>query len=627
MAARPKNLIVKIVTFALFGMLIASFAVWGIGDIFRGRSQVRSVAEVGAQSILQQDYARALSRAIERLAARFGGRLNMDQARAFGIPDQVLSQMIGRALFDQKAAALGLIVTDGQVRRLVRQQQGFHNEFGEFDRFRFDQQLRLLGLGEGEYIETLRRDIIRQQIAGAVSEAASAPDQLAEALYRYRKERRVAQVLTVRNDSITELPVPAEPVLVAFHKEFSERFMAPERRAVTLVQLRAADLAAEVAVSEDELREAFESRFDDFVTPERRTLEQIVFPDQEAARAAAARLAGGADFATVARELSGQDPVDLGTLEKEELPEALAEAAFSTPAPAVSAPIESPLGWHVLRVVSIEPRKEPSLEEVREELTRDTAMRHAVDSMVSIANQLDDELAAGASLEEAARSLDLAPRRIDAIDSVGKDAAGQPVADLPPDRFLEVAFESETGRESLLIETAGGDFFILRVDGVTPAQLRPLEEVRAEVTELWRAARRAELAREKAEALAERAKAGTELEALAVEARLIVVQTEPITRFETAAARTPSPALAAKLFQIRPGEVTTASAPEGHIVAKLIEIQPADPAANANDVQAVRDSLAVALQRDLLEQFVTTLRAEYGVTIDQRRLDELLASF
>jgi peptidyl-prolyl cis-trans isomerase D len=627
MAARPKNLIVKIVTFVLFGMLIASFAVWGIGDIFRGPSQIRSVAEVGEQSILQQDYASALSREINRLSARFGGRLDMDQARAFGIPDQVLGQMIGRALFDQKAAALGMIVTDDQIRRLVRQQPAFHNDFGEFDRLRFDQQLRMLGLGEGEYVETLRRDIVRQQIAAAVSDAASAPGRLAEALYRYREERRVAQVLAVRNDSITELPAPDEPALVAFHKEFSDRFMAPERRAVTLVQLRATDLAAEVAVSEDELREEFESRFDDFVTPEKRALEQIVFPDQESAREAETRLAGGADFATVARELSGEDPVDLGTIEKEELPQELAEAAFSTPAQAVSAAIESPLGWHILRVVSIEPRKEPSLEEVREELTRDTAMRHAVDSMVSIANQLDDELAAGASLEEAARSLDLALRRIDAIDREGKDAAGQAVADLPPDRFLEVAFETEAGRESLLTESAGGDFFILRVDGVTPAQLRPLEEVRAEVTELWREARRAELARAKAEALAERAKAGAEFEALAVEAKLSVVQTEPITRFETATGRTPSPALAAKLFQIQIGEVTTATAPEGHIVAKLIEVRPANPSGNPDDVKAVRDSLAAALQSDLLEQFVATLRAEYGVTINQRRLDELLASF
>ncbi len=73
--------------------------------------------------------------------------------------------------------------------------------------------------------------------------------------------------------------------------------------------------------------------------------------------------------------------------------------------------------------------------------------------------------------------------------------------------------------------------------------------------------------------------------------------------------------------------MTTATAPEGHIVAKLIEIQPADPAGNADDVAAVKDGLTGALQGDLLEQFISTLRAEYGVTINERMLEDLLATF
>jgi peptidyl-prolyl cis-trans isomerase D len=175
MPAKRKNIVVKTVTFALFGMLIASFAVWGIGDIFRTPVQVRAVAEVGEQPIDQRDYASALRREMNRIGQRFGAQLEIDQARALGIPDQVLSQMIGRALFDQKAAGMNLLVTDAQVRRLVHREPAFQNSLGEFDRNRFDQQLRNMGMGEGEYIETLRRDITRQQIAGAVSEAVAAP--------------------------------------------------------------------------------------------------------------------------------------------------------------------------------------------------------------------------------------------------------------------------------------------------------------------------------------------------------------------------------------------------------------------------------------------------------------------
>jgi peptidyl-prolyl cis-trans isomerase D len=305
----------------------------------------------------------------------------------------------------------------------------------------------------------------------------------------------------------------------------------------------------------------------------------------------------------------------------------LAEAAFALSDGTVSEPVESVLGWHILRVVKIEPRQEPTFAEVREELAEEVALRIAVDSMVSIANQLDDELGAGASLDEAARALGLTARRIEAIDRQGRDSAGEPVAELPAGAFLELAFETETGRESLLTETADGDYFILRVDSVTPAQIRPLGEVRAEVTELWRGSQRAKLAREKAEALAARIGVGNEFEIIATEAGLTVSRTQPVTRFETAVQNTPSPALAAKLFQIGIGEVTTAAAAQGHLVAKLTEVVAADPDSDPDAVAAVRESLVGTLQSDLLEQFLATMRGEYGVQIKDQALAELLASF
>ena len=162
---------------------------------------------------------------------------------------------------------------------------------------------------------------------------------------------------------------------------------------------------------------------------------------------------------------------------------------------------------------------------------------------------------------------------------------------------------------------------------MTPAQIRPLDEVRAEVTELWRDAQRAKLAREKAESLAERIKSGNEFEAVAAEAGLTVARTQPVTRFDTATPRIPSPTLASKLFQVSVGAVTTATAAEGHLVAKLIEVVAADPYTDPDAVAAVRESLVGALQGDLLEQFLATMRGEYGVEIKEQALDELLATF
>jgi peptidyl-prolyl cis-trans isomerase D len=629
MSTKPRNIVAKAVTYLLFAILIVSFGVWGIGDIFRGPTQTNAVADVGDTSIAERDFARTLSREINRLSARFGGRLDMEQARALGLVDQVLGQMIGRALFDQKAADLGMIVTEDQIKRRIRREPAFQNDQGEFDANRFIQTLQISSLSEQEYVSTLRRDIVRQQIANAVTRAVPAPRRLAEEIYRYREERRVAQVVLVPSASVTELPTPDEAAMAAFHKEFSANFMAPEFRSVSFVQLRAEDLAGEIGVSDSQLLEEFETRREDFAVPERRNIEQIVFPDQDTARAAEARLKDAASFATVAQETTGQAPVDLGSMEREGLPTLLAEAAFGLETGAVSDALETELGWHILRVTKIEPAHEPTLDEVREELERDIAMRQAVDSMISIANQFDDEMAAGAGLEEAAQSLNLEVRRIEAVDRQGNGPDGQAVADMPSERFLEVAYDYETElvQESLLTETSEGGNFVLRVDSVTPSGLRPLDEVRDDVLELWNNAQRAKQTREMAEILAKRVAQGEDFAEIAAAEGYALVTSEPLTRFESDPARSLSPTLPSKLFQVRKGEAVTAASADGHLVAKLVDIKPAEPAQDKDRVAALRESLAASLQGDVLEQFVGTLRGEYGVTINERAVENLIAGF
>jgi peptidyl-prolyl cis-trans isomerase D len=520
-----------------------------------------------------------------------------------------------------------MIVTEDQIKRRIRREPAFQNDRGEFDANRFIQTLQISSLSEQEYVSTLRRDIVRQQIANAVTGAVPAPRRLAEEIYRYREERRVAQVAIIPNASVTELPAPDEPAMAAFHKEFAANFMAPEYRSISFAQLRAEDLAAEIGISDNQLRDEFETRREDFAVPERRDIEQIVFPDQDTARTAEARLKDAASFATVAQEVTGQAPVDLGAMEREGLPPNLAEAAFGLETGMTSDALETELGWHILRVTKIAPAHEPTLDEVREELKRDMAMRQAVDSMISIANQLDDELAAGAGLEEAAQSLNLEVRRIEAVDRQGNGPDGQAVADMPSVRFLEVAYETELAQESLLTETSEGGYFVLRVDGVTPSGLRPLEEVRGDVLELWNNAQRAKQTREMAEALARRLSQGEDFAEIAAAEGYSLITSEPLTRFEADPARSLSPTLPSKLFQVRKGEAVTAASADGHLVAKLVDIRPAEPAQDKDRVAALRESLAASLQGDVLEQFVGTLRGEYGVTINESTVENLIAGF
>lgn len=620
--------VAKVITFALFSMLIASFAIWGIGDIFRGPGRNTSVAEVGDTRIEQSEFTRILSREINRLSASFGGRLDFEQARALGIVDQVLGQLVNRALFDQQAKVMGMMVTEDQVKNQILREPAFQNQLGEFERGRFIQVLQASNLSEEQFIATLRQDVVRQQIIGAITGAQVAPETLAEALHAYAEERRDAETLLVAFETMAEPADPDDRTLSAFYEEQGANFTAPETRNLTLIQLRSEDFAGEIAISEDVLKSEFEARRSEFARPERRNLEQFVLDDEETAGQAKSELDGGADFATVAKNYGDGEPIDLGLQSRDDIaaqiPE-VADAAFAGAEGAVAGPVESGFGWHLVRVTGIEAGYEPTFDDIRDQLREDLALREAVDSMISIANQLDDELASGANLEEVAGALDLMVTAIPAIDSQGRDAAGNAIEGLPPlNEFLQVLRETPSGEESLLTETPDGNYFIVRVDGITPAVTRPLDQVRTDVITLWKQQERERLAREQAEGLAQRARDGETLAAIAETEGLSVVTQSGLTRQGGGDAALISPDLRNNLFAIKSGEITMARGVKGVQVAKLTEIRAIEAGADPDGVTAIRDNLQRSLETDLLVQFSTALSQQYDLSVNQQLIDNLL---
>ena len=633
MLIQMRTKVAKVLVGLLFSLLILSFAVWGIGDIFRTGQQVTAVAEVGGIKITQAEFSRDLGREMNTLRQRLGGNFDIAQAQALGIVDQIVQQMITRALFEQQAEEMRMIVGDDEVLRRIHEQPVFRNEQGNFDRFRFEQILRSNSLTEPQFVASLSGDIKRQHFIDAITGTGTgaAPRALAESLHAYQQERRVAETLRIGRDSLPALPAPSTADLETVHGEHADRFQAPEYRSVTLIRLQAEDLTKDVSVSEDDLRAEFEARQDEFRVPETRAVEQMVFADETAAGDAKRQLEGGTAFAEVSQALQGKAPVGLGLMTREDMAAqlpALAEAAFALDAGASSAPVQSPFGWHLLHVTEIKPGSEPDFDAVREELAHDLKMRDAVDRMVEIANDLDAELGSGATFEEAAELLQLELRRLTDIDAAGRDRAGAAIPDLPPPgEFSPAVFQTEPGQDSLLIETQDGNYFAVRVDGVTPSVTKPLDEVRDEVAALWKELEEVRLTRERAEALAKRLEDGEAMAAVAEAEGLTVTVTDPVTRQQTEVPGLPSRELASKLFEIAKGEITTAAAPDGYLVAKLVEIRPVDLSTEAEAVAGLQGTLAESLQSDLLSGFISALREQTGVQVYERVVEETAATF
>jgi len=611
-----RGIVAKVLVVLMFGLLIVSFAVWGIGDMLRQRAPNAVVATVGDAEVTVPEFREAYTLTFRQQQRTYGPQFTQEMATAMGLPQQVVQQLILTKTFQEQAADLGLVVTDEQVRTAIFRTPTFQDSLGKFDRQRFEQFLRTSGLSEGRFIELVRRDIARQRLTAPLAGAADAPDVLVEALRRYDAETRTASYFTVPQTSV-EVPAPTDEQLGDYYENNKNRYLAPEYRTVSFLTIDPERLAAEVHVDDAALRKAYEDALPDLRQPEQRTLRQIVYPDQAAAQAAKERLQAGESFDALAD--ADHQIVDLGQTTREGVLPGLADAAFSGESGSVVGPVETPFGWHLVQIESVTPAAEPTFEEAADQLRTDMKRRQAIDAAVNLANEVDDAMAGGATVEEAAQSLGLPLQTIANVDREGENVDGVAVTGLPaPDVFLKTAFETAQDSDSLLTEMPGGGYFLLHVDTVTPAAPKPLDEVRDQVVANWQAEERSRLAYEQAEALAKKVQDGATLESVAEEAGQAVQQTDQLQRTATA----PSPNLVGGLFGAKQGEVVVSDGPDGPIVAKLTAIDvPAAPAeADANGT--LKKQIASGLSQDVITAYADALERGYGVSVNQQQLQE-----
>ncbi|MCY3980889.1 MAG: SurA N-terminal domain-containing protein [Alphaproteobacteria bacterium] len=602
----------------LFGLLILSFAVWGVGD-YLSPDVDDAVAKVGESEIGAEEFRREYSRRFNEWRRRLGGNVTPELATQLGLPEEVLRAVIRRRLVEIEAARLGLEVGDGQVRRAIEADPNFGGRLGGFDRALFERVLLTNGLSEGEFVTMLRRDISRRQVDGLVARNVRASRSMAEAVHRYRMETRKAVLIRVPQD--VALPEdPGEEELRAWHEANGTEFMAPAYRAVTAIVLDP-DLWLDRVDADPALaRDAYEARIEDFTVPATRRVQQVLFDDEAKAHELMLRLAAGAELEQAAGTV-GAAVSDLGAVSRDQLPQsALAEAVFALNEEGVAGPVETPLGWHVLAVDQIAGEMVIPYEDVREGLEREAAREIAIERLADLANDLDDQLGGGATFEDAAGALDLPLLELEAVDESGRDRAGEQPEGLPAEpNFLRTVFSTPVGEDSLLGELGDGGYFVLRVESETPPAVRPFEEARPLVLSAWRNNRLNEAARARAEALAQQLREGRPLTSVAD--GLTVIETGPFSRMEAAPDSGRSREIVEAVFTAERGEVVVASAGSGYAIAIVEDIEP--PPYSEEEIGTIREQLSAEMVEDVWRQFHAALEDRFGVMVNS----DLLAQF
>jgi peptidyl-prolyl cis-trans isomerase D len=616
----------SVVAKLLFGLLVVSFAVWGIGDIFRNRGVDTTVATVGGRKIDVSELKQQARKDEERWRQRLNDpRIDFRELdRQHQIVDNALQGLVQRALVDLEIDRLRLAVGEDTVDQLIRTNRAFLDERGVFDPKRYRDVVAQQRMSAPQFKAALRSDLIRLHLDQAIIAGVKPPAELIDVLYRLRAERRVADVVALPASAIADPGTPGDDEITAYYEAHKGDFEVPPLISFTVGLSRVDDVAATMSAPEDKLREEYSTNLAKYYTPEKRRLQQILLTDDAKAKEAEGQLAEGKDFVAVAKDVAQRDEkdLDIGFFAKEDLPPLLGDPVFALKLGEITPPLQDPLGWHILRVGEITPEHTEPFEAVKDALAKDVARDMAGDRIAKQEGQIEDAAASGASFADLVQRFNLKSVTIENVDAKGLGRDGARVA-LPPESndMLERAFTTDVGQMSQIGQLAdnAGDY-LLRVDSVTPKTTKPLEEVKARVVQRWQQEKRNLALVALAKGVAGEVKDGTTLADVAAAHQLTPFTTEPLTR----SARNPKvpPTLLAAIFNAKPGTAVFAGAGETYLVAELKDVLPPDPAQAEKDVAGFADQLiAPGMRDDLLQEFDQALRRHFPVSVDQPAID------
>jgi len=378
MRKASSNWLGKTIMAVVMGILIISFGVWGIADIFKGFGQ-STLATVGHTEISINEFRQVYTDKLQRIGRQFGRPLTTEQARAFGIDRQMLQQTIAEAALDEEARRLGLGQSDAETMRMIFSDPNFKGVGGAFDPARFQAAIRQFGFSEQRYVADQRRVSLRRQIAGTISAGLEPPKVMLQALSRFQNEQRSIEYVKLDAAQAGTIDPPSPEALASYFDDHKTQFRAPEYRKLSFVVVTPEELGKGSEVSDEDAKKRFEQVRGRFGTPEKREVSQIVFPNMEEASAARGRIASGLSFEDLAKE-RGLNPADigLGLITKSAIidPE-IANAAFSLPAGEVSQPLQGKFGAALIKIGKIEPGVEPSYESVASDLKKEIATERA----------------------------------------------------------------------------------------------------------------------------------------------------------------------------------------------------------------------------------------------------------
>ncbi|WP_296431855.1 peptidylprolyl isomerase [Yoonia sp.] len=598
----------------IVGVLLVGLAGFGSGGL---NGTVRTIGTVGDKEVTVTSYQRALNEQIRAFSAQVGQQITFQQAQSFGLDQVALNQVVLLRTLDNEADELGISVGDARVFERLQAIPSFQGA-GGFNRETYRLALQQSGQTAAEFETGIREEVARTLLQGAVVSGLPEADAYADALVQYISEVRAMTWATVGPEALTApIAGATQADQQAYYDANPDAFTAPETREITYAWLIPNMIIDNMVVSDAAIAQLYQERIAQFVQPERRLVERLVYLDETRATAALAQVAAGeATFEDLVAERGlALTDIDLGDVDLETLG-AAGDAVFAAEPGEVVGPFNTSLGPALFRMNAVLAAQETTLDDATEQLRDELAAEAAREYINDNANPIVDLIAGGATMADLADRTDMELGTMSWTADMFEGIAAY-------DAFRREAAEVQEGQFAEIFDLADGGIFALTLDSVTPPTLRPLDDVRDEVIAAWQVQARQQAVMTTAQEIADGILPLTSFEDLGLDA----LTEEGLTRRSFVEGTPPN--FNVQLFEMTVGEVRVIAAGDRALIVRLDDIAAPDLTDLSVIAQrtALAENAAAGIAQDMFEAYATSLQQRTDTDINQATINAVNAQF
>lgn len=612
--------------FVTMGFLIIIAVAFALGDITgtggAGSSiGAGTIARVGAADITTVEFKQQMQNEVADFRQR-QPTLDMAQYIAQGGFEGSLERLINVVAIEQFGKKIGLVAGKPMVDSQIAGVAQLRGVDGKFSQKLYEDLLRREGLTDKQIRGNIARGILATQLTVPTQGATQVPRSIAAPYAALLLEKRAGTIGFIPINAVGAGTKPSDAELANYYRSNVVRYTVPERRVIRYAPIDPASLTARTTPTEAEITAAYKEQAPRFAASEKRSLSQLVIGDRATADALVAKVKGGTAI-DVAAKAVGFEAAKLKDLTKADYATQtsakIADAVFAAGNGAVVGPLQSPLGWTVIRIDSVQAVPAKSLDQARADLTKEIAADKLARTLADIRDRIDDALNDKATFAEIVGDQKLQVKMTAPVIADGRNP--DDVRQAPDPALAQViaaGFSADTGDDPQIVQIGtDGSFALVALDRVIPSAAPPLARIRDLIQRDFMIERARKQVRALAADVVAKTNKGLPISLALAQTGLTLPPARPIgaARAELAANPRGAPPPLALLFSMAEKTAKLLEAPNnaGYFVIYLAQIERHDDAVNAQIVQAMRADIGKVIGQEYLAQFARAARADVGV--------------